>query len=208
MRQLVSRTSGWPWRWLQVGPETINSEPSERNPRRGSGQRTSAAHLSIRRLQAINAEQGKATFRRATSSRSKRSRVTSQRSCRPCTAYKRRELVTSKDRAGTPRRVPRARRPGSRRGRLEDSQTERGHLDPVIEGHGLHGSPLGCRGAEDQLPALGPAAYSSSVAWRPQVTGLPDASFCCMAMWTMKRFGAAPRQWCSPGSKKTRSPRG
>jgi hypothetical protein len=27
-----------------------------------------------------------------------------------------------------------------------------------------------------------------------------------MAMWTMKRFGAAPCQWFSPGSKKTRSP--
>ena len=25
-------------------------------------------------------------------------------------------------------------------------------------------------------------------------------------MWTMKRFGAAPCQWFSPGSKKTRSP--
>jgi hypothetical protein len=39
-----------------------------------------------------------------------------------------------------------------------------------------------------------PAPYSSSVTWRPQVTGLPDWSFCCMAMWTMKRFGAAPCQ--------------
>ena len=27
-----------------------------------------------------------------------------------------------------------------------------------------------------------------------------------MAMWTMKRFGAAPCQWFSPGSKNTRSP--
>ena len=40
----------------------------------------------------------------------------------------------------------------------------------------------------------------------PQVTGLPVSSVCCMAMWTMKRFGAAPCQWFSPGSKKTRSP--
>jgi hypothetical protein len=39
-----------------------------------------------------------------------------------------------------------------------------------------------------------------------QLTGLPESSFCCMAMWTMKRSGAAPCQWFSPGSKKTRSP--
>ena len=38
------------------------------------------------------------------------------------------------------------------------------------------------------------------------VTGLPDSSCCCMAMWTMKRVGAAPCQWFSPGSKKTRYP--
>src|SRR5438067_999469 len=42
------------------------------------------------------------------------------------------------------------------------------------------------------MSAPGPAAYSSSVTWRPQVTGLPESSFCCMAMWTMKRFGAVP----------------
>jgi hypothetical protein len=50
------------------------------------------------------------------------------------------------------------------------------------------------------------AAYSSSVTCRPQVTGLPDSSFCCMAMWAMNRLGAAPCQWFSRGSKKMRSP--
>jgi len=38
------------------------------------------------------------------------------------------------------------------------------------------------------------------------VMGLPISSFCCIATWAMKRFGAAPCQWFSPGSKKTRSP--
>jgi hypothetical protein len=33
-----------------------------------------------------------------------------------------------------------------------------------------------------------------------------ESSFCCIAMWTMNRFGAAPCQWFSPGSKNTRSP--
>ena len=51
-----------------------------------------------------------------------------------------------------------------------------------------------------------PPPYCSSLTCSPQVTGLPVSSFCCMAMWTMKRFGAAPCQWFSPGSKKTRSP--
>ena len=50
------------------------------------------------------------------------------------------------------------------------------------------------------------AAYCSSLTCSPQVTGLPDSSFCCMAMWAMKRLGVAPCQWFSPGSKKTRSP--
>src|SRR5947209_13075539 len=39
-----------------------------------------------------------------------------------------------------------------------------------------------------------PPAYCSSVTCSPQVTGLPDSSFCCMAMWAMKRLGAAPCQ--------------
>jgi hypothetical protein len=34
---------------------------------------------------------------------------------------------------------------------------------------------------------------------RAHVTGLPLSSVCCMAMWTMKRFGAAPCQWFSGG---------
>src|SRR3954447_1126245 len=56
--------------------------------------------------------------------------------------------------------------------------------------------------AYDALPAL----YCSSVTCLPQVTGLPDSSFCCMVMWTMNRLGKAPCQWFSPGSKNTRSP--
>ena len=57
-----------------------------------------------------------------------------------------------------------------------------------------------------QSALVGEAPYSSSVTWRPHVTGLPDSSFCCIAMWTMNRFGAAPCQWFSSGSKNTRSP--
>src|SRR3954468_11439569 len=52
----------------------------------------------------------------------------------------------------------------------------------------------------------GARPYSSSLTCRPHVTGLPDSSFCCIAMWTMNRLGAAPCQWFSPGSKNTRSP--
>src|SRR4051794_2598390 len=51
-----------------------------------------------------------------------------------------------------------------------------------------------------------PPAYCSSLTCSPHVTGLPLSSFCCMAMWTIKRFATAPCQWFRPGSKKTRSP--
>src|SRR3954452_21942205 len=53
---------------------------------------------------------------------------------------------------------------------------------------------------------VGSVSYWASVTCSPQVTGLPVSSFCCIAMWTMKRSGAAPCQWCSSGSKKARSP--
>jgi hypothetical protein len=43
--------------------------------------------------------------------------------------------------------------------------------------------------------------YCSSVTCSPQVTGLPESSASCMAVWIMKRLGAAPCQWFSPGSK-------
>jgi hypothetical protein len=46
----------------------------------------------------------------------------------------------------------------------------------------------------------------SPVACSPQVTGLPESSASCIAIWVMKRSEAAPCQWSSPGSKKTRSP--
>jgi hypothetical protein len=67
-------------------------------------------------------------------------------------------------------------------------------------GSNFDGAPdLEFRLASKALVAEAP--YSSSVTWRPHVTGLPDSSFCCIAMWTMNRFGAAPCQWFSPGSK-------
>src|SRR5215213_6708380 len=51
----------------------------------------------------------------------------------------------------------------------------------------------------------GAAPYSSLLTCSPHVTGLPFSSTCCIAMWVMKRLGAAPCQWSSPGSKNTRS---
>jgi hypothetical protein len=51
-----------------------------------------------------------------------------------------------------------------------------------------------------QSALIGAALYSSSVTWRPHVTVLPESSFCCIAMWTMNRFGVAPCQWFSPGT--------
>ena len=65
--------------------------------------------------------------------------------------------------------------------------------------------PVGRAGDDHTRHQVAPR-YSSSVTCSPHVTGLPLSSFCCMAMWTMKRFGAAPCQWFSPGWKKTRSP--
>jgi hypothetical protein len=47
----------------------------------------------------------------------------------------------------------------------------------------------------------GAAAYSSSVTCSPQLTGLPESSASCIAVCVMKRLGAAPCQWTSPGSK-------
>src|SRR5205807_1308616 len=52
----------------------------------------------------------------------------------------------------------------------------------------------------------GADAYSSSVTCSPQVAGLPWSSTSSIARWVMNRFAAAPCQWSSPGSKKTRSP--
>jgi hypothetical protein len=49
--------------------------------------------------------------------------------------------------------------------------------------------------------SAGGAAYSSSLTCSPQLTGLPDSSTSCIAMWIMKRSGAAPCQCSSPGSK-------
>jgi GNAT superfamily N-acetyltransferase len=65
--------------------------------------------------------------------------------------------------------------------------------------------PESDRGAR-RSALVGDVPYSSSVTCRPHLTRLPDSSFCCTARWTMKRLGAAPCQWFSPGSKKTRSP--
>ena len=48
------------------------------------------------------------------------------------------------------------------------------------------------------------APYSSSVTWSPHAAGLPSSSTSSIAMVVMKRFGAAPCQCSSPGSKKTR----
>src|SRR5205823_13111801 len=66
-------------------------------------------------------------------------------------------------------------------------------------------------GAVHHCPAHQPVtsracAYSSSVTWRPQVTGLPVSSASCIATCVISRVAAAPCQWFSPGSKKTRSP--
>jgi hypothetical protein len=44
--------------------------------------------------------------------------------------------------------------------------------------------------ARGQSALAGGAPYSSSVTCRPQLTGLSDSSFCCMATWTMKRLDA------------------
>src|SRR4029077_18504171 len=52
----------------------------------------------------------------------------------------------------------------------------------------------------------GAAAYSASVTWSPHVALLPFSSTSSIAMWVMNRVGVAPCQWCSPGSKNTRSP--
>src|SRR5205823_14992080 len=73
-------------------------------------------------------------------------------------------------------------------------------LDPDVAG-AVHDS---C--AHAQLSIRGAAAYSSSVTWSPQVAGLPSSSTSSIARWVMKRLGAAPCQWSSPASKKTRSP--
>lgn len=60
--------------------------------------------------------------------------------------------------------------------------------------HRSHGPSERAAGRGHQ-PALATAcAYSSSVTWRPQVAGLPLASFSCRAIWAMKRSGAAPCQ--------------
>ena len=45
----------------------------------------------------------------------------------------------------------------------------------------------------------GAASYSSSVTCSPHVTGLHWSSTSCIAMWVMKRLGAAPCQWSSQG---------
>src|SRR5439155_2371505 len=52
----------------------------------------------------------------------------------------------------------------------------------------------------------GACPYWSLVTCAPQLTGLPLASACWIAMCVMNRVGAAPCQWFSPGLKKTRSP--
>ena len=52
----------------------------------------------------------------------------------------------------------------------------------------------------------GAAPYSSSVTCSPHATGLHWSSTSCIAMWVMKRLGAAPCQWSSPDSKNTVSP--
>jgi hypothetical protein len=49
-------------------------------------------------------------------------------------------------------------------------------------------------------------AYSSSVTFSPQLAATWSSSTSLSARWTMKRLGAAPCQWSSSGSKKTRSP--
>src|SRR5918999_5185255 len=48
--------------------------------------------------------------------------------------------------------------------------------------------------------------YCSSLTCSPHATTSPASSACWIAMWVMNRVSAAPCQWFSPGSKKTRSP--
>src|SRR5437879_2138161 len=48
--------------------------------------------------------------------------------------------------------------------------------------------------------------YSSSPMCAPHVALLPFSSTSTIERWLMKRVGAAPCQWSSPGSKNTRSP--
>src|SRR3954447_2572802 len=90
-----------------------------------------------------------------------------------------------------------------------DGRAGRGERAGGVESH------AGC-GAGDERDLAGevvgrvhadsPPAYCSSLTCSPHVTGEPDWSFSCMATWAIKRFGAAPCQWFSPGSMKTRSP--
>ena len=55
-------------------------------------------------------------------------------------------------------------------------------------------------------PVDGAAAYSASLTGSPQVAFVPFSSTSSIARWVMNRAGDAPCQWCSPGSKNTRSP--
>src|SRR5437588_8331456 len=52
----------------------------------------------------------------------------------------------------------------------------------------------------------GAPRYSSSPTCAPHVALLPFSSTSTIERWLMKRVGAAPCQWSSPGSKNTRSP--
>src|SRR5437867_13184278 len=76
---------------------------------------------------------------------------------------------------------------GSRSAHPRTRSGDKGDLPLEVIG-GVHG-------------ASGAAAYSSSVTWRPHTTGLPVSSASWTARWVMKRSGAAPCQWSSPGSK-------
>src|SRR6266536_3221778 len=74
-------------------------------------------------------------------------------------------------------------------------------LDPHVAG-AVHD---GC--AHQFSPAIdGALLYCSSLTCSPQATTSPASFACCSATWVMNRVGAAPCQWFSPGSKKTRSP--
>src|SRR5213593_2379547 len=86
-------------------------------------------------------------------------------------------------------------------GRLDDRRVG-DVLDPDVAGAVHHG----CVHQFSPSSIDGAWPYCSSLTCSPQATTSPASFACCIAMWVMNRVGAAPCQWFSPGSKKTRSP--
>ena len=64
----------------------------------------------------------------------------------------------------------------------------------------------GCSGRTTPEARQSPHPGAFRADRRRSVTVLPDSSLCCMAMWTMNRFGGRAVSVFSPGSKKRRSP--